>query len=62
MEDFDLVRGIRNKEEKSEMEHVLLKFYYSLAMISEILVEESKLHISSEDAISKIRENLQSNL
>lgn len=62
MMDMTLIREIEKKTEKSEVEHVLLKYYYTFSIISEILVDESKLHISSEGAICKIREQMNDNL
>lgn len=60
--DFDLISEIREKETKSETEWVLLKYHSCLALISEVLVSESKCHISSEEAIRKIREHMNENL
>lgn len=52
------VREIRKKEMKTPEERMLIQYHEAMAFISEVLVEESKLHYSSEDAIEKIREYL----
>jgi hypothetical protein len=57
----ELYLQLINKEEKSNVEWELLKVYKTMSMISEILVEESKLHISSEDAIIDIRNCMNQN-
>jgi hypothetical protein len=60
MDKHKILKDIRMKEEYelTEQEQLLMNFYYSLGYISEMLVEESKLHVSSADAILKIREYL----
>lgn len=55
-------RELRNKENKTEVEWELLKYYYAMCQISEILVDESKMHIESDYAVDKIRKILNSNL
>ena len=48
-------------EEKSyttDMERVACEMYYAISNVVEILIEESKWHIESEDAINKIREEM----
>ena len=48
-------------EEKSyttEMERVACEMYNAICNVVEILVEESKWHIESKDAINKIREEM----
>ena len=60
--DLDLIRQIRNKENKTETEWELLRYYYTFIFVTEILVDESKWHISSEKAIDEIRECLNENL
>lgn len=52
------VREIRKKETKTEAEELVIHYHRAMAFISEVLVEESKLHYSSEDAVEKIREYL----
>ena len=56
-----LIIKIESKEVKSETEWALLSYYKTLAIISEVLVYESKLDISSEYAISKIRKCMSDN-
>jgi len=57
----DLIRKIESKEVKSEAEWDLLSYHKMLAIVSYILVSESKLDISSEEAISKIRKCMSDN-
>lgn len=57
-----LLRGLRQKENKSEVEQVALNYSECIANISEILVDESKKHLSSDEAIYKIREYMANNL
>ena len=48
-------------EEKSyttELERVACEMYNAICNVVEILVEESKWHIESKDAINKIREEM----
>lgn len=59
---LDLIREIEKKENKSEIEWALLSYHKTLSIISEILVSESKIHISSEDAIIRIRKCMNDNL
>lgn len=58
----ELILKIRKKEDKSEIEWTLLKYYHCLAIISEILAQESKMHYTSKEAIEKIRKTLYENL
>lgn len=58
----ELIREIREKAEKTPTEYELLRYYYTTSIVSDILVEVSKYHISYEDGIKEIRECLQSNL
>lgn len=58
----DLIRKIRRKEDKTETEELVCDFYECFFYVSEILVEESKLHIDSEEAILLIREHMNKNL
>ena len=39
-------------------EEIIKPYYHAIFIISETLVEESKMHISPEDAIRKIRNEL----
>lgn len=59
---IELMREIRKKEVKTETEELLLQYHKTIAYVSEILVEESKMHYSSEEAIDKIRNYLKNNL
>ncbi|PDZ94357.1 hypothetical protein CON36_34240 [Bacillus cereus] len=59
---IELMRAIRKKEVKTEAEEILLQYHKTIAYVSEILVEESKMHYSSEEAIDKIRNYLKKNL
>ena len=56
-----LIRKIESKEVKSEAEWDLLSYHKMLANVSYILVSESKLDISSEEAISKIMKCMNDN-
>ena len=46
------------KSYTTEIERVACEMYNAIYNVVEILVEESKWHIESEDAISKIREEM----
>ena len=46
------------KSYTTEMERVACEMYYAICNVVEILVEESKWHIESKDAINKIREEM----
>lgn len=59
---LDLIRSVEKKENKSKLDWTLLAYHKTLAIISEILVSESKLHLSSEEAIEKIRNCMNDNL
>lgn len=54
-----ILYDVRHKECKTEEDELLLKHYKILANISEILVSESKWHISSDVAVKRIREVMQ---
>lgn len=62
MRNTELALEIKSKEEKSEVEWEFLKQRNILSMISEIVISEQKLDISSEYAVMRIREVLQENL
>jgi hypothetical protein len=53
---------LRHKENKTEVDNVLLNYHNVIAVISEILVDESKSHISSENAVKEIREYMNKNI
>ena len=46
------------KSYTTEMERVACEMYNAICNVVEILVEESKWHIESKDAINKIREEM----
>lgn len=58
----DILRDLRMKIDKTPIEHMLLRYQLTLSIISSILVDESKQHMSSEQAINEIRECMQDNL
>ena len=45
---------------KEQLIFLIDKYWNSMCIISEVCVDESKMHISSERAINKIREELRS--
>lgn len=53
--DYKFWRNLRNKENKTEEELLLLKLHESLAIVSEILVSYDKCHYSEGKAIEEIR-------
>lgn len=54
------IKEFLNELSKDQLIYLIEQYYHSLFLISEICVSESKQHISSEDAVEKIRENLYS--
>lgn len=62
MEEYKLFYELRHKKNKTQVDELLLKYDKTLKIISEILVDESKLHISSEMAIDKIRNYMIENM
>lgn len=46
------------KSYTTEMERVACEMYYAIYNVVEILVEESKFHIDSKEAIEQIREEM----
>lgn len=58
----ELIRSIYKNENKTDIEYECLRQYYTLSIISEILVDASKSHFSSDEALVKIRECMQNNL
>jgi hypothetical protein len=58
----ELVRDIRKKDERTPVEYEFLKQNMVLSMISEILVDVSKDHLSYEEGIRSIRSCMQDNL
>ena len=54
----DKLKGILNELSKDQLIYLIEQFYHSQFLISEACVDESKQHISSEQAIQEIREYL----
>ena len=52
------LKEILNELSKDQLIYLIEQFYHSQFLISEVCVEESKQHISSEQAIQEIREYL----
>ena len=54
----DRLKEILNELSKDQLIYLIEQYYHSQFLISEVCVEESKCHISSENAIKKIRDYL----
>ena len=54
----DQLKEILNELSKEQLIYLIEQFYHSQFLISEVCVEESKRHISSENAVQKIRSYL----
>ena len=54
----DQLKEILNELSKDQLIYLIEQFYHSQFLISEVCVEESKQHISSEQAIQEMREYL----
>ena len=54
----DQLKEILNELSKDQLIYLIEQFYHSQFLISEICVEASKCHISSENAVQKIRSYL----
>ena len=54
----DQLKEILNQLSKDQLIYLIEQFYHSQFLISEVCVEESKCHISSEKTIKKIRSYL----
>ena len=54
----DKLKEILNELSKDQLIYLIEQFYHSQFLISEICVEASKCHISSENAVQKIRSYL----
>lgn len=50
--------GLTNQKSIENILNDLKKYKHAMAMISEICVDESKLHITSAEAIEEIRKNI----
>jgi len=55
MNEFELWNMLRTKEDKTNIEKLLLHYRHMLGNISDELVEKSKNHVSDYDAIKHIR-------
>ena len=54
----DQLKEILNELSKDQLMYLIEQFYHSQFLISEIIVDESKRHISSERAVKKIRNRI----
>ena len=54
----DQLKEILNELSKEQFIYLIEQFYHSQFLISEVCVEESKCHISSEETVKKIRSYL----
>ena len=54
----DQLKEILNELSKEQLIYLIEQFYHSQFLISETCVEESKRHISSEQAVQNIRKYL----
>ena len=54
----DQLKEILNELSKDQLIYLIEQFYHSQFLISETCVDESKYHISSENAVQKIRSYL----
>lgn len=54
----DQLKEILNQLSKDQLIYLIEQYYHSQFLISEICVDESKCHISSERAVKKIRNRL----
>lgn len=54
----DQLKEILNELSKEQLIHLIEQYYHSQFLISEICVDESKCHISSEKAVKEIRSYL----
>ena len=54
----DQLKEILNELSKEQLIYLIEQYYHSQFLISEVCVEESKQHISSEQAIQEIRKYL----
>ena len=52
------LKEILNELSKDQLIYLIEQYYHSQFLISEVCVEESKCHISSENSIQKIRSYL----
>ena len=52
------IKEILNELSKEQLIYLIEQYYHSQFLIGEVCVEESKQHISSENAVQKIRSYL----
>ena len=57
-ETMKYIRTLRHKRTKANEEIAFLEMYKILFKICDVLVEESKWHLTSEQAIERIREHM----
>lgn len=55
MNKFKIYKSIINKSNNSDLEKSYIDMYRKMSIISELLVSESKSHISAQDALSQIK-------
>ena len=55
---IEQLKEILNELSKEQLIYLIEQFYHSQFLISETCVDESKCHISSENAVQKIRNYL----
>ena len=51
-----LIHELRHKENKTQAEDLLLRYWHAISSICEITVQESKRHIEPDMAIERVRE------
>ena len=54
----DQLKETLNELSKDQLIYLIEQYYHSQFLISEICVDESKCHISSENAVQKIRSRI----
>lgn len=62
MKEYKLFYNLRHKENKTQEDKLLLKYRELLGTISEVLVDESKCHLTQEEALNKIRKYISENM
>ena len=55
---IEQLKEILNELSKEQLIYLIEQYYHSQFLISEVCVDESKQHISSENAVQKIRSYL----
>lgn len=59
---LELRYSLRQKKNRTDVEEYFLNYHHTLAIISDILVEESKRHITSYKAVRDIRDCINNHL